>query len=33
VVADYEGVSRATINRREMCQGLEFLACYVEVSR
>lgn len=33
VVADYEGVSRATINRREMCQGLEFLATFVEVSR
>lgn len=33
VVADYEGVTRATINRREMCQGLEFLATYVEVSR
>lgn len=33
VVADYEGVSRATINRREMREGLQFLATFVEVSR
>jgi ribosomal protein L37AE/L43A len=33
VVADYAGVSRATINRREMREGLEFLATFVEVSR
>jgi len=33
VVADFAGVSRATINRREMREGLEFLASFVEVSR
>ena len=33
VVADYATVSRATINRREMREGLEFLATFVEVSR
>jgi len=33
VVADCEGVTRATINRREMCHGLEFLATFVEVTR
>lgn len=32
VVADYQTVTRATINRREMRQGLEFLATFVEVS-
>ena len=33
VVHDYARVSRATINREELRQGLEFLASYVEVSR
>ena len=33
VVADYERVSRATINRDELRRGLEFLSVYVEVSR
>lgn len=33
VVADYESVSRATINRDELRRGLEFLSAYVEVSR
>ena len=33
VVADYVGVSRATINRRELRHGLEFLSNFVEVSR
>lgn len=33
VVADYAGVSRATINRGELRQGLEFLSSFVEVSR
>lgn len=33
VVLDYEGVSRATINRRALRQGLEFLATFVEVSQ
>jgi hypothetical protein len=33
VVADYRGVTRATINRREMREGLEFLSTFVEVSR
>lgn len=32
VVADYERVSRATINRHEMREGLEFLATFAEVS-
>jgi hypothetical protein len=32
VVADYEGVTRATINRHELRQGLEFLSTFVEVS-
>lgn len=32
IVADYHDVSRATINRREMRKGLEFLATFVEVS-
>ena len=33
VVADYAGVSRATINRRELRKGLDFLSSFVEVSR
>lgn len=33
VVADYQDVTRATINRRELRDGLEFLAAFVEVSR
>ncbi len=33
VVANYEGVSRATINRRELRRGLEFLSTFVEVTR
>ncbi len=32
VVADYKSVTRATINRREMCEGLQFLATFAEVS-
>ena len=32
VVANYNGVSRATINRRELRRGLEFLSDFVEVS-
>ncbi len=32
VVADYKGVSRATINRRELRKGLEFLSVFVEIS-
>ncbi len=32
VVANYESVTRATINRREMRRGLEFLSSFVEVS-
>lgn len=32
VVADHEAVSRATINRRELRRGLEFLSNFVEVS-
>ncbi len=32
VVANYEGITRATINRRELCKGLEFLSSFVEVS-
>lgn len=32
VAADYKSVTRATINRRELRKGLEFLATYVEVS-
>jgi hypothetical protein len=31
VAADYVGASRATINRREMREGLEFLATFIEV--
>ena len=33
VVADYSRVSRATINRGELKQGLEFLAAFAEISR
>lgn len=33
VVADYQAVSRATINRRELRRGLEFLSTFIEVSR
>ena len=33
VVADYQDVTRATINRQELQEGLEFLAAFVEVSR
>ncbi len=33
VVADFDGVSRATINRVELRRGLEFLSDFVEVSR
>lgn len=33
VVADYQAVTRATINRRELEEGLEFLSVYAEVSR
>lgn len=33
VVADYAGVTRATINRDELRKGLEFLATFAEVSR
>jgi hypothetical protein len=32
VAADYKGVTRATINRKELRKGLEFLATFVEVS-
>jgi hypothetical protein len=32
VVADYRDVARATINRRELRKGLEFLSSYDEVS-
>jgi hypothetical protein len=32
VVADYQGVSRATINRSELSNGLEFLSTFIEVS-
>lgn len=33
VVADYQSVSRATINRKELRRGLEFLSNFAEVSR
>ncbi|MDH3440954.1 MAG: hypothetical protein OEM63_09395 [Gammaproteobacteria bacterium] len=33
VVADYAGVTKATINRRELKKGLEFLSNFAEVSR
>jgi hypothetical protein len=32
VVTDYHTVTKATINRRELRKGLEFLATFVEVS-
>ncbi len=32
VVANYNGVTRATINRCELRKGLEFLSSFVEVS-
>ena len=32
VVADYRTVTRATVNRRELRKGLEFLSTFVEVS-
>ena len=33
VVADYAGVTKATINRDELRKGLEFLSTFAEVSR
>lgn len=33
VVTDQKSVSRATINRRELRKGLEFLSNFVEVTR
>jgi hypothetical protein len=32
VVADYESITRATINRRELRKGLDFLSSFAEVS-
>ncbi|MDH3988735.1 MAG: hypothetical protein OEV34_06390 [Gammaproteobacteria bacterium] len=32
VVADYAGVTRATINRRELRNGIEFLSTFAEIS-
>lgn len=32
VVANHTGITRATINRRELRRGLEFLSSFVEVS-
>lgn len=32
VVANYEGVTRATIDRRELRRGLEFLSAFDEIS-
>lgn len=32
VVADYHDVARATINRRELRRGLEFLSAFDEIS-
>lgn len=32
VIANYEGVTRATINRRELRRGLEFLSAFDEIS-
>ena len=32
VVADYNSITRAAINRRELRRGLEFLANFVEIS-
>jgi hypothetical protein len=33
VVANHSGITRATINRRELRRGLEFLSSFVEVTR
>lgn len=33
VIDDYKSVSRATINRNELQQGLEFLSSFAEISR
>lgn len=33
VVADYDGVTQATINRGELRKGLEFLSAFAEISR
>jgi hypothetical protein len=33
VVADHVGATKATINRRELKKGLEFLSVFAEVSR
>ena len=33
VVADHVGATKATINRRELKKGLEFLSSFSEVSR
>ena len=33
VVADYNAVTRATINRQELEKGLRFLSAFAEVSR
>ena len=32
IVANYENIKRATINRRELRRGLEFLSSFVEVT-
>ena len=32
VVADYENIKRATLNRRELRKGLDFLSAFAEVS-
>lgn len=32
VVADYSTVTKATINRRELRKGLEFLSAFTEIS-
>jgi len=32
VIADYAGVTRATINRRELRKGIEFLSTFAEIS-
>lgn len=32
VVVNYRGITRASINRRELQSGLEFLSSFVEVS-
>ncbi len=33
VVANHSGITRATINRRELRRGLEFLSSFVEITR